>query len=91
MFGSREVNKEVVLNGQKEEYIFFEVVGEVGEDEGLGHLYDFEIVFVNGVDDIVVVDDGDVAFEIVKVLAEPAESLFDFLQFLVLLRVDEFE
>ncbi len=90
-FDGGEVDKKGTLDGEEEEYVFFGVVGEVGDEVGPAEVDEFEVVLVDDVDDVLVVDDGDVALEVEEVLAVVAEALLYLLQLRVLLRVDQLQ
>ena len=81
-----EVGEEGPLDGEEQHHVFIVVVGEVGDDVGLSQLEDLEVVLVNDVEDVPVVNDGDVAFVVVKIFGVGCQPLLYLLDLLVLLR-----
>lgn len=90
-FDRWKVDKQATFDSMKKQYIFLVVVREISNYICFAKIDQLEIIFMYDIDDIFVIDDSDISFEVEKILAVIAESLLYLLKLGILLRVDKFE
>ena len=78
-----EVGKECSLDGQEQHNIFLVIVGQVSNDICFSKLEYFQVIFVDDVQDVLVINDGDVLLVVVKIFSEARQSFLDLLDLLV--------
>lgn len=77
--------KEGSFYGEKDNCIFFIIIGQVCNNIRFSEFQDLQVVLMNDIQNIFIVDNCDVPFVVVKILGKICQSLLDLAYFLVLL------